>query len=89
MLTPIYKNKFEQDLKRALKRGKNAEKLKSIIRELVAGKKLAPKFREHKLVGNYRDRYECHIEPDWLLVYKRTETEIVFERTGSHSDLFD
>lgn len=89
MLTPIYKNKFEQDLKRALKRGKNAEKLKSIIRDLVAGKKLAPKFQEHKLVGNYRDRYECHIEPDWLLVYKRTETEIIFERTGSHSDLFD
>lgn len=89
MLTPIYKNKFEQDLKRTLKRGKDAEKLKSIIRELVAGKKLAPKFREHKLVGNYRDRYECHIEPDWLLVYKRSETEIIFERTGSHSDLFE
>lgn len=57
---------------------------------LAAGKPLSPRNRDHALVGNYSDRRECHIEPDWLLIYKIDEPrkEIIFERTGTHSDLF-
>ncbi|MGZ3633220.1 MAG: type II toxin-antitoxin system YafQ family toxin [Parachlamydiaceae bacterium] len=47
-----------------------------------------PKHRNHRLIGNFKGRWECHIEPDWLLVYLKTPTEIIFERTDSHADLF-
>lgn len=49
---------------------------------------LAERHRDHVLIGNYQGRRECHIEPNWLLIYKIDENEIIFERTGSHSDLF-
>lgn len=55
---------------------------------LINEEQLPQRFRDHKLIGNYKDRRECHIEPDWLLIYKITEIGITFERTGSHSDLF-
>jgi len=47
------------------------------------------RFKDHPLIGNYKDRRECHIEPDWLLIYKLIGSEIIFERTGTHTDLFD
>jgi mRNA interferase YafQ len=56
--------------------------------KLTNEESLDPKFRNHKLTGDYKDHWECHIEPDWLLIYRLTKTEIIFERTGSHSDLF-
>ena len=71
-----------------LKRGKDAEKLKLVIASLVDEEPLAERYRDHPLVGNYRGRRECHLEPDWLLIYKALVDEIIFERTGSHSDLF-
>lgn len=49
---------------------------------------LDPKHKNHKLTGNYKEHWECHIEPDWLLVYRFTKTEVIFARTGTHSDLF-
>ena len=55
---------------------------------LIDEKPLEVKFRDHKLTGNYKDRRECHIEPDWLLIYKLESQIIIFERTGTHSDLF-
>ncbi len=89
MLKPIYTKQFERDLKRAKKCGKNIEKIKIIINTLLAGKSLDAIHKDHWLVGNYASRRECHIESDWLLIYKATDESVCFERTGSHSDLFD
>ena len=88
MLTPVYTRQFDRDVKRLKARGKNLEKLKIIIRSLLAEGKLDPIHRDHKLIGNWRGRRECHIESDWLLIYKTEVDHIVFERTGTHSDLF-
>lgn len=88
MLEIQYKNIFEKDVARAKKRGKDIEKLKEVIRLLAEEKLLPPKFRDHPLIGNYNGRRECHIEPNWLLVYKKKTNTIIFERTGTHSDLF-
>ena len=73
------------------KRGKNINKLKQIITKLVNQEILEAKYKDHKLIGNYTDRRECHIEPDWLLIYKviPEDDQIIFERTGTHSDLFN
>lgn len=89
MLTPIYKNIFQKDVKRAGKRGLDLNKLKCIIQILLEGKSLPKQYRDHPLIGNYVGRRECHIQPDWLLIYKKEATAIIFERTGSHSDLFE
>lgn len=88
MLTPIYTRQFERDLKKIRKRGKNPEKLKIIVRSLLAEEKLDPIHRDHKLIGNWQGRRECHIESDWLLIYKYEADHLIFERTGTHSDLF-
>lgn len=88
MRRPSYTRQFERDLQRMLKRGKDADKLKVVIATLVDEEPLAERYRDHALVGNYRSRRECHVEPDWLLIYKLLEGEVIFERTGSHSDLF-
>ena len=88
MLTPVYTRQFERDLKRIKKRGKNIEKLKIILSSLTEEEKLDPIHRDHKLVGNWLGRHECHIESDWLLIYKTEGDRIIFERTGTHSDLF-
>jgi mRNA interferase YafQ len=89
MLTPIYTRQFEKDINRVKKRGKNLEKIKIIISTLLQGQPLDPIHKDHKLIGNYLGRRECHIESDWLLIYKIEEDRIIFERTGSHSDLFE
>jgi mRNA interferase YafQ len=91
MLNPSYTNRFHKDLKRFEKSGsKNIEKLKAVISILVNEDPLLSRHRDHALIGNYKGRRECHIEPDWLLVYKidLKAREIIFERTGTHSDLF-
>ena len=88
MFTPVYTRQFEKDIKRMQRRGKNSEKIKTTIRSLIAGENLDPIHRDHKLVGKWQRRRECHIESDWLLIYKIEEGQVVFERTGSHSDLF-
>ncbi len=59
------------------------------MNDLVNGVPPDAKHRDHKLIGYYKGRRECHVEADWLLIYKTTEQEIIFERTGTHSDLFD
>ncbi len=88
MRTPIYTRQFERDIKRAGKRGKNIDKFKIIARALIENKKLDPLHRDHRLSGDYVGRRECHIEADWLLVYKIEPDRIIFERIGSHADLF-
>ena len=79
---------FKKDVKRMRKRGKDLEKIKSVIDLLVAEQSLPPKNRDHKLGGNWIGRRDCHIEPDWILIYRLTEDELLLERTGTHSDLF-
>lgn len=88
MYIPIYARQFPKDVKRIQRQKKNLDKLKIIVRSLIAGEKLDPLHRDHRLIGSYRGRRECHIEADWLLIYKVEGNEIIFERTGTHSDLF-
>lgn len=82
-------NRFIRELKLAVKRGKDIKKLEMIMEKLAKGEPLEKHFCDHVLVGNYKGRRECHIGPDWLLIYKIERDAITFERTGSHSDLFD
>ena len=88
MLKVSYTKQFAKDWKRLQKRGKAKEKLKTIISMIIGKEQLPQSCRDHKLIGNYKGRRECHIEPDWLLIYKITKTMVIFERMGSHSDLF-
>ena len=87
----ITTNRFEKDYKLMQRRGKETNKLDAIMRKLVYGEALDMKYKDHALKGDYKDRRECHIEPDWLLVYKidKSEKAIIFERTGSHADIFE
>lgn len=88
MRSPVYTRQFEKDLKRMRKRGKNLEKLKMIVRTILSETPLDPIHRDHKLVGNWHGRRESHIESDWLIIYKIEPERVVFERTGTHADLF-
>jgi len=83
-----YRNTFERDVKRIKKRGLDFSKLKEVMQILAEEKPLPTKYRDHPLIGNYVGHRECHIQPDWLLIYKKASDTIVFERTGTHSDLF-
>jgi mRNA interferase YafQ len=88
MYTPVYTKQFEKDVKRCQRRGKNLDKFKILARTLLSGESLDSIHKDHKLVGNYVGRHDCHIESDWLLIYKITENKLIFERMGTHSDLF-
>lgn len=89
MRIPVYTRQFAKDIKKAAKRGKNLDKFKIIARTLLAGEKPDALHRDHPLIGDYAGRRECHIEADWLLVYKLENDRVIFERTGSHADLFE
>lgn len=88
MLRPVYTNQFNRDVKRAKKRGKDLKILKGIACLLIEEKSLPVKNKDHKLGGNFNECRECHLEPDWLLIYKIGAGNIFFVRTGTHSDLF-
>lgn len=88
MLGLIYETRFEKDLKLATKRKRDLDKLNAIVTALRCEEKLPVKNRNHKLQGSYKNYWECHVEPDWLLIYKKTKTHILLARTGTHSDLF-
>ena len=81
---------FKQDLKRCKKRGLPMDELWAVIGRLLNGETLEPKYRVHLLSGDRRGQWECHIEPDWLLIWEQYETELILLmiNTGSHSDLF-
>lgn len=81
-------NQFKRDAKRQQKRGKDFTDFKSVIEQLLVEQELAARYRDHTLVGQYKGTRECHIAPDWLLIYEMTDTEIILIRTGTHSDLF-
>jgi len=88
VLTPVTSKQFHKDLKKANKQGKEIEILKKIMALLLAEVPLPIENKDHRLTGIYSHHRECHITPDWLLIYKVTKTELRFERTGSHSELF-
>ncbi|MCK5809116.1 type II toxin-antitoxin system YafQ family toxin [bacterium] len=82
--------KFKKDIKRIVKSGrKNTDKLKDLIIMLVNEESLPKKYKNHLLKGNWNNYLECHIEPDWLLIYKIVDSTLLLARTGSHSELFD
>lgn len=83
-------NQFRKDLKIAQKRGYNLDKLKKVITALANGETLEPKYRDHLLSGDYGGFRECHIQPDWLLVYQidGNQLRLFLARTGTRSDLF-
>jgi len=88
-LVPKTTGRFEKDVKLMKRRGKDTAKLRGIMQRLIDENPLEPRHRDHPLVGSYVGRRECHIEPNWLLVYKLGAGWILFERTGTHSDLFE
>ena len=88
MYTPVYTRQFEKDLKLAKRRAKDLEKFKILARTLLSGRPIDPIHRDHKLVGDFVGRRDCHIESDWILIYKAESNRIIFERMGTHSDLF-
>jgi mRNA interferase YafQ len=89
MRIPSFTKQFERDLRRMRKRGKDIAKLKGVMTMLIEEQLLSERYRDHPLMGNWQGRRECHIEPNWLLIYKLQRSEIIFERTGTHADLFE
>jgi mRNA interferase YafQ len=81
-------NRFKKDVKMMKKRGKSFEVFKQVIEKLAKDEPLEKRFRDHKLKGDYLGTRECHVEPDWLLIYKESDSELILIRTGTHSDLF-
>ena len=82
-------SQFKRDVKRLQRRRKEMNKLKELIRHLVNGEKLPQKNKDHRLKGTLKDCRECHVEPDWLLIYRIEGSELCLVRTGSHADLFE
>lgn len=90
MLKVFYTSQFKKDYKKAKKQGKDLDKLKEVLTLLQLQKSLPLKYRDHALTGSYAGNRECHIEPDWLLIYKIDEGCLILTlaRMGSHSELF-
>jgi len=86
-LDPVRSVRFNKDVARQKARGKDMSKLHAVIVALSNRQPLDPKHRDHALTGNLTGFRDCHIEPDWILIYERTETELRLMRTGTHSDL--
>jgi mRNA interferase YafQ len=88
-LNLYYTTQFKRDYKRIKKQKKDLEKLRIVIDIITTNKILPPKYRDHQLSGRWIGHRDCHIEPDWILIYRLTSDSLYLERTGSHSDLFD
>lgn len=79
---------FARDVKRMRKRGKDLGKLQAVVHRLAEGAPLDPKHRDHPLRGEWKDSRDCHVEPDWILIYSAGAKWLRLERTGTHADLF-
>jgi len=88
MVEIIRTSQFKRDVKKALRRNKDPKKLKTLIRRLVRGETLPDKYQDHPLRGDYAACRDCHIEPDWILIYRIKGNELHLIRTGTHTDLF-
>ena len=81
-------SQFKKDFKRIKKQGKDLRKLKEVVSAIANSEELDERHRDHALSGNWSGSRDCHIEPDWILIYRVDEEFLFLERTGSHSDLF-
>jgi mRNA interferase YafQ len=81
-------SQFRKDLKKLKKRGKDIQKLKEVVRQIASGRMLDERHRDHALIGSMHGSRDCHVEPDWLLIYRKDEESLYLERSGTHSDLF-
>ena len=88
MLNTFYTSSFKKDYKKAKKRGMDLNILNDVIYKLSHNISLEVKFKDHLLVGNYKNKRECHLLPDWLLIYEIDKDNLVLHRTGTHSELF-
>lgn len=88
MLNVVFKSRFKKDLKKLRSAARDENELLAVISVLSNEQPLQEKLRDHALMGNYGGCRECHIRPDWLLIYQTTETDLLLVRTGSHSELF-
>ena len=84
----IQTSQFKKDIKRLKKRGKNLEKLGAVVRLLAADEPLEEKHRDHALIGRWVGSRDCHVEPDWILIYRNESEALYMERSGSHIDIF-
>ncbi len=82
-------SRFRKDLKKALAQGRDLTKLEEVLRTLAIPRPLPPEYRDHRLKGKWHDFRECHIQPDWLLIYTITDFELRPARLGTHSELFE
>ena len=85
-----YSTRFKRDLRRCEKRGLNLRLIKEVIQILASTGTLPAQYRPHKLTGNYRGQWECHIQPDWLMTWEQNDNQLtlLFLQTGTHADLF-
>ena len=88
MLKVVTTRKFDREAKRVVRRGKDWGKMEEVVSRLMQRLPLEYKHHDHQLSGKLKDRRDCHVEPDWVLLYQVTETELILERTGTHSDIF-
>jgi mRNA interferase YafQ len=88
MLSQTTTNKFDRDVIKQVKRGKNIEKLIDVMTLITQEMPLAKRHRDHPLAGHWAGYRDCHVEPDWVLIYKIDGSEVLFARTGTHTDLF-
>lgn len=88
MLEIVQSSRFKRDIRKARKQGKSLTELQTVIKLIVQQKPLPKSYRDHNLSGDYASFRECHIRPDWLLIYKITGKELQLARVGSHSELF-
>jgi mRNA interferase YafQ len=88
MLRVVFKSRFKKDLKKLKSSNRKEDDLLSLIEVLANQQPLEERFRDHALVGNFDGCRECHIRPDWLLIYQANQTDLVLIRTGTHNDLF-
>jgi len=87
---PVFSSRFKKDIKLAVKRGKDLEKLSAVVELLCEGKPLPKQYKDHPLAGDYSGFRDCHIEPDWVMIYRieNSQLQLILARTGTHADLF-
>ncbi len=84
----VYTSQFKRDYKKLKRQRKDLQRLRVVIEKIAAGETLERRYRDHQLIGKFKGYRDCHIGPDWLLLYRKTSDTLILERSGSHSDLF-
>jgi mRNA interferase YafQ len=88
-LIPSPTTRFERDVEQMRKRGEDMETFRAVVDALCSREPLAPRLKDHSLKGNWKGWRDCHVAPDWIIIYRTTDSELILARTGSHADLFE